>query len=427
VIRAPQIKGWCPSAWRPMLTGDGYLVRLHFSCGIVSSDQARTVATLARRYGNGLIDLTRRANLQIRGVAEEHIIKLQAELLAAHLVAQDAEGADAPHVIASPLAGRDREALIDIRPIVQELERRFGADLRIRDLPAKFCIAIEDGGRFSLRGVDSDIALEACQRYRVKVRLADECVGSVAADQVSDTAGALIRTFITLREQSAPSARRMRDLVERVGLDAILASCPGLGRASTRSSSGHDDVDGRAKPGHEAVGSMDRDVFAVAAPFGSFSADQLQLLAELAALHARSELRLTPWRTILIPAIASGAIGNVGSECARAGLITDASDPRHHVVACTGAPACASASVKTRDIAAALAPLLRAADTLHISGCAKSCASSSPASVTLVGRRGRFDLVLNGKAKDTPTFFGLSAEDARAAVQRIAAEDLAHV
>jgi precorrin-3B synthase len=169
------------------------------------------------------------------------------------------------------------------------------------------------------------------------------------------------------------------------------------------------------------------DVLGVAAAFGSLHPDQLHLLAKLADRHAGSELRLTPWRALLIPAIASGAIDRVKSECARAGLITDASDPRRHIAACAGAPACASASVTTRDIAAGLAPLLRPQDTLHVSGCAKSCASSTPASVTLVGRDGRFDLIRNGKAGDTPALFGLSAEHAHVAVQRIAAEDLAHV
>jgi precorrin-3B synthase len=83
--------------------------------------------------------------------------------------------------------------------------------------------------------------------------------------------------------------------------------------------------------------------------------------------------------------------------------------------------------VKTRDIAAALAPLLRWGDTLHVSGCAKSCASSTSACITLVGRDGLFDLVPNGRPGDAPALFGLSPEEARVAVQRIATEDLLHV
>jgi precorrin-3B synthase len=129
----------------------------------------------------------------------------------------------------------------------------------------------------------------------------------------------------------------------------------------------------------------------------------------------------------LIPAIASGAIDRVKAECERAGLVTHPSDPRRHISACMGAPACASASVSTRGIAVALAPLLGPDDTLHVSGCAKACASSAAASVTLVGRDGRFDLVRNGTTTDTPALFGLSAEEARIAVERTVAEEFAHL
>src|SRR5260221_9876702 len=62
------IKGWCPSAYRPMQSGDGLVVRIRPRGGRLSAVQASSIADLAQRHGNGLIDLTRRANLQIRGV-----------------------------------------------------------------------------------------------------------------------------------------------------------------------------------------------------------------------------------------------------------------------------------------------------------------------------------------------------------------------
>src|SRR3954452_13926019 len=54
-----------------MLSGDGLVVRLPPSSGRLAAEQAAGIAELARRCGNGLIDLTSRANLQIRGVREE--------------------------------------------------------------------------------------------------------------------------------------------------------------------------------------------------------------------------------------------------------------------------------------------------------------------------------------------------------------------
>ena len=66
----PAAKGWCPSAFRPMLSGDGLIMRIKPPFGRLSPDQLQTIATLSKNYGNGIIDVTSRANLQIRGVQE---------------------------------------------------------------------------------------------------------------------------------------------------------------------------------------------------------------------------------------------------------------------------------------------------------------------------------------------------------------------
>lgn len=65
-------KGWCPTLERPMESGDGYLVRITIPSGKIKTEAACEVARLSSMYGNGHIDLTSRANLQIRGVSVEH-------------------------------------------------------------------------------------------------------------------------------------------------------------------------------------------------------------------------------------------------------------------------------------------------------------------------------------------------------------------
>src|SRR5690349_12873042 len=64
------IKGWCPGALRPMLSGDGLVVRVRPHGGRLSSAQAAGIAELSTRFGNGLIDVTNRANLQLRGITD---------------------------------------------------------------------------------------------------------------------------------------------------------------------------------------------------------------------------------------------------------------------------------------------------------------------------------------------------------------------
>ena len=66
---APAIKGWCPTLLSPMQSGDGWLARVKPRAGCVSAEAARLIADAARRHANGHIDLTSRANLQVRGLS----------------------------------------------------------------------------------------------------------------------------------------------------------------------------------------------------------------------------------------------------------------------------------------------------------------------------------------------------------------------
>lgn len=73
-------KGWCPTLERPMESGDGFLVRLNITSGQINTEEARAIAKLSSKYGNGHIDLTSRGNVQIRGVANENYAALYQEL-----------------------------------------------------------------------------------------------------------------------------------------------------------------------------------------------------------------------------------------------------------------------------------------------------------------------------------------------------------
>ena len=68
------IRGWCPTAWRPMAAGDGLLVRVRPSLGRLTREQMLGLCDAALAWGNGQIDVTNRANLQIRGVAEDGLV-----------------------------------------------------------------------------------------------------------------------------------------------------------------------------------------------------------------------------------------------------------------------------------------------------------------------------------------------------------------
>ncbi len=129
--------------------------------------------------------------------------------------------------------------------------------------------------------------------------------------------------------------------------------------------------------------------FGVGAPFGRLDAGQLAALANTAGA---SEMRLSPWRALYIDRPVADATA--------LGLIVDENDPLLRIEACPGAPACKSSSVDTRGDARRLAA--RGFDgTIHVSGCAKGCARSTPADLTLVGEDGRYGVVHNGTTRDS--------------------------
>ena len=64
------IRGWCPTVHAPMASGDGLLVRVKPFGGRISSPALHALAEAAASFGNGVIELTRRGNLQIRGVRD---------------------------------------------------------------------------------------------------------------------------------------------------------------------------------------------------------------------------------------------------------------------------------------------------------------------------------------------------------------------
>ena len=82
---APAIKGWCPTLLSPMQSGDGWLARVKPSAGMLSAEAARLIADAARRHGNGHIDLTSRANLQVRGLSPRSAEDFAETIIAAGL------------------------------------------------------------------------------------------------------------------------------------------------------------------------------------------------------------------------------------------------------------------------------------------------------------------------------------------------------
>jgi len=356
-----RVQGWCPGALRPMESGDGLVVRIRPRLARLSTGQAQGVAEAALTYGTGQIEVTSRANVQLRGVTANRHAPLIARLDALGLI--DASEAE------------ERHRNVTVTPFWQpgdgtgDLANALYAALRDGpDLPGKFGFALDTGPRRVLAGTSADIRVERAATGGLMVR-ADGAVGGqgVSAEEAIPVAMAMAEWFLASGGVKAGRGR-MGPLQARTPCPFGTDSMP----AATEPVPG---------PGLVPLGGL------VALEFGLLRAE---LFGELAG----QPMRVTPWRMLLL----EGA----GKMPDGPGLITDPSDPRLRIMACTGQPGCPQALQKTRPLARRLATCLPQGKRLHVSGCAKGCACPGVADITLTGNARGFGLIAGGRASDMP-------------------------
>ena len=413
---APDRKGWCPGALRPMETGDGLLARVRSSGGRLALGQAAAIADAALACGNGAIGLSSRANLQVRGVSERTLPDLQTRLGGAGLLDVDPDVERLRNIVASPLSDVDPAAALDLAGTVSALEKRLAEDVSLRPLPAKFSFVLDAGGRLPLDEVEADVRFEAgrCPDGAVfAVYLAGEntLAAICAPGDVGEAAARLARAFLALAGANGNAVRRMRALVGRKGAEKVFAAA---------------ELESEPRPRPQAHASLHHVlgghvfgsviVVGVAAAFGIIDANKFKTLIEQARGLGANSLRLTPWRAFFILGLDPSRAASIVATAARLGFVANARDPRLRIAACPGAPACTHGWRPLRDDAERFATQLPDGEgiALHVSGCAKGCARSCPTAATLTATERGYDLVLNGKAGDAPARRGLSSAEAAA-------------
>ncbi len=350
-------RGWCPTAWRPMAAGDGLLLRVRPSMGRITAEQARLIARVAARHGNGAIDLTNRAALQLRGLDEAGWRAALDTLVAAELVDADPARETLPLLVAPDWRDGD-----DTHRIATALSARLA---ELPPLPAKFGIALDAGAGCVLGNASADLRVERADTGALMLRADGRPTGvAISAGEEVDLIRALADWFVASGGTAAGRMARH---------DAALPAWATGGLRPRRS-----------------TGALVDDPRSYPLPFGRIDAEALAALTDRDGLTA---LRLTPWRALLLEGVRAPK--------------SDVGDLRH-VDACVGAPACPQASVATRPLATELAPLI--AGTLHVSGCDKGCARRTQSDVVLTGRDGRFDLALDARADTMPALRGLTYE-----------------
>ncbi|MBT2405096.1 MULTISPECIES: precorrin-3B synthase [unclassified Streptomyces] len=361
----------CPGALRLHGADDGFLARVRIPGGLLTAAQAAVLGLAADRFGDGHLELTSRGNVQLRGLADGCGAGL-AELLDAAGLLPAPSHERVRNIVATPLSGLEGTARPDVLPWARELDRLLCASMRATALSGRFLFAFDDG-RGDVAALGPDVTVLAVPDGRALVRLgpAPDAV-ELAAPDAARAALLAAEYFLDAADAAGNRAWRVSELPPEHALDA--------GEFSVRlGAAGIDAVCAPAvawpyapppRPWGPGVG--DRAALCVLPPLGRLTSEQWRVLVQ-AAERGNGELRITPWRTVILPwAGARMPIDGLG-RIERAGLVLAPDSAWESVTACTGRPGCAKSLADVRADARAVVELAQGRLPVHWSGCERRC------------------------------------------------------
>jgi precorrin-3B synthase len=396
-IAKPPRRGACPGLSAPMPTGDGLLVRL-LPSGTIPLAALTALCAAACAYGNGVIEITSRGSIQVRGLNQSTAPQFGAAVAALDIAAQDGVA-----VHCNPLTGLDAEEIFDGRALAADLRRAIAQRSAAAKLSPKISVTIDGGGAIDLATLAADIRLTAqAVNGDMVLRVGAGGDAAHAADLGAVVPEHGAEAVTRLLDVMAKRGRetRARDIIAAEGAEVFRSALAGLllaRRDNPRKTSASEPIGlHRLRGGSLACG--------IGLAFGHAEARCLEQLADAGVAAGAIGFRAAPGRALLTIGLTERSAHIFAAAADKLGFIVRADDPRRHVVACAGAPICASAHIASR----ALAPLiaeqagryLHDAVTIHISGCAKGCAQAAPAALTVVGTPDGGALIADGSPRD---------------------------
>ena len=364
----------CPGAVELHEAQDGALARIRTPGGRVTDAQLRALAR-AVELGNGLADLTSRANVQVRGLARGDADTLAALLADAGLLPSPAHDR-ARNIVASPVGGRHPRALAATDAVVDEIDRLLCDQTALAGLPGRFLFAVDDGSGLAVDD-RADVALVAgADGFSLALagRIAAAALGPAGAP-----AAVIAAALAFLQERAAQGSGAWR-LGELTSGAAAVAARMGVTLAGPLRAP-HTP---RLAPG--VLLQRDGRVAVTAlVPLGRLDAPTITGLAGLAA-----EVRISTARTVTVPDVDRGRAGTVARALRALGLSLSPHSGWLGLSACAGLGACPRARLDVRAAAAMRASVRDpGAGAEHWAGCEKRCGerSDQPVSVAPDGER----------------------------------------
>src|ERR1700677_2447256 len=393
---------------------EAFMARLRIPGGQLRTFQLRELANVAKELTTGYVQITTRANLQMRLIQPKDTPEFLHRIQSVGLHTRGAGADNIRNLTANPTAGIDPQELIDVIPLCNELAQIIINDRSFYDLPRKFNIAFDGGGLIGTVEDTNDVGAKAVKvggetYFRIALggatghkAFARDLGVLVRPPELNKVIVALVRVYIANGNRTDRKKARLKHLLETWTLDQYLdetekvlgcklqrvpldpATIQYLGQNIPHS---HVGVYPQKQAGLNYIG--------VAIPVGHLTPKQMTRIAEIADLYGSGEIRLTVWQNFIIPNVSDTYVETARKALHRIGFDTHQSNLRSGLIACTGNAYCKFAQSDTKGHALALADYLDKRIKLdqpvniHFTGCPNSCAQHYMGDIGMLGTKAK--------------------------------------
>ncbi len=218
--------------------GKMYMVRIRVPAGLLTPRQLKALAFCAQEFGNGVLHITTRQDIQIHDVATANIIKVHDTLKDYDLSSRGGGGNTVRNITACYLAGVCPDEVFDVSGDATALTEQLIAQDTSFTLPRKFKVAFSGCAKDCAHCLVNDVGLLAIRQngatgYRIFVGggmgarslLGKELEAFVPRDQISAVINAIKNVFHNQGDRKNKHRNRLRFLVEGMGLERFKALC----------------------------------------------------------------------------------------------------------------------------------------------------------------------------------------------------------
>ena len=437
-----------------------YMLRVAIPYGTLSGKQMHMLAHIARTYDKGYGHFTTRQNIQYNWINLEQTPDILAELATVEMHAIQTSGNCIRNISSDHFAGAAADEITDPRPWAELLRQWSSFHPEFQLLPRKFKIAViaspTDRAAMRLHDIGIELVKNADGVLGAKffagggmgrTPMIAPCIREfVPAEELISYAEACLRVYNRYGRRDNKYKARIKILVHEIGaseytrqveeefthmktlglnppvaeLERISAyfTDPGFeqGLSDTIDRSDPDFavwVDQNTHP-HKVPGyaSVTISLKPTGGIPGDATAEQIDLMADLAERYAFDELRVTHTQNIVLAHVRKADLYAIWQQLDAAGLATANLDLISDMIACPGLDYCSLANARSIPVAQKISQ--RFADTgrqrdlgelkLKISGCINACGHHHAGHIGILGvdKKGveNFQLLLGGSAAE---------------------------